>query len=110
VPADLARRKVGQDRLALVVAPGHPLARRRSVGRKELAELSLASREDGSGTREALSRALGQAVEPALELDSNAAVKVEVASGGYPAARRELAVVAELRDAPQAGVELGVGA
>src|SRR5699024_8521640 len=82
VPADLARRKVGQDRLTLVVAPGHPLARRRSVGRAELAELSLASREDGSGTREALRRALGRAVEPALELDSNAAVKVEVASGG----------------------------
>ena len=106
VPADLARRKVGQDRLTLVVAPGHPLARRRSVGREELAELSLASREDGSGTREALSRSLGRAVEPALELDSNAAVKVEVASGGYPAVLSELAVAAELRDRRLVEVEL----
>src|SRR5699024_3070043 len=117
VPADLARRKVGQDRLTLVVAPGHPLARRRGVGREELAELSLASREDGSGTRaalsrslgltrEALSRSLGRAVEPALELDSNAAVKVEVASGGYPAVLSELAVAAELRDRRLVEVEL----
>lgn len=99
LPSDLARRKVGQDRLTLVVAPGHALARRRrSVGRQELAGLSLASREDGSGTREALSRALGRAVRPALELDSNAAVKVEVASGGYPAVLSELAVAGELRD------------
>lgn len=99
VPSDLARRKVGQDRLSLVVAPGHQLARRRrSVGRDELAELALASREDGSGTREALSKALGRAVQPVLELDSNSAVKVEVASGGYPAVLSELAVAGELRD------------
>src|SRR5699024_6916778 len=89
---------------------GHPLARRRSVGREELAELSLASREDGSGTREALSRALGRAVEPALELDSNAAVKVEGASGGYPAVLSELAGAAELRDRRLVGGARDAGA
>src|SRR5699024_12613842 len=105
-PSDLARLRVGADRLTLVVGPGHPLARRRRpLGRKDLATLPLASREDGSGPREALSRALDTPVQPALELDSNAAVKVEVASGGYPAVRRELAAAARLPDRPRVGGE-----
>ncbi|MFD1718349.1 LysR family transcriptional regulator [Georgenia deserti] len=99
VPSDLARRRVGTDRLALVVAPSHPLARRRRpLCRDELAGLRLASREDGSGTRDTLARALGRPIEPVLELDSNAAVKVEVLSGGYPAVLSALAVSGELRD------------
>ena len=36
--------------------------------------------------------------EPAVELDSNAAVKVLVSSGSYPAVLSELAVASELRD------------
>ncbi|UFU03737.1 LysR family transcriptional regulator [Ruania suaedae] len=99
VPSDLARRRVGTDRLALVVGPDHPLARRRRpLTRRQLVGMALASREDGSGTRDALTRALGEPVQPVLELDSNAAVKVEVASGGYPAVLSALAVGAELSD------------
>ncbi|WP_159621329.1 LysR family transcriptional regulator [Ruania rhizosphaerae] len=99
VPSDLARRRVGTDRLALVVGPEHPLARRRRpLTRDQLVGMALASREDGSGTRDALTRALGEPVQPVLELDSNAAVKVEVASGGYPAVLSALAVGAELSD------------
>ncbi|OIQ93198.1 HTH-type transcriptional activator CmpR [mine drainage metagenome] len=113
VPSDLRRRRVASDRLVLVVAPDHPLARRRHpLGRDELAETPLASREDGSGTRDTLRMAIGRPmVAPAVELDSNAAVKVLVGSGSFPAVLSELAVANELRDGrlvevPLEGVDL----
>jgi molybdate transport repressor ModE-like protein len=85
IPADLHR---------------HPLAsRRRPVTRTELTGMPLASREDGSGTRETLRHALGaQVAGPAIELDSNAAVKVLVSSGNYAAVISEMAVASEVRD------------
>ena len=100
LPDDVHSRRVGADRLVLVVAREHPLARRRHpLSRGELARLPLASREDGSGTRDTLRRAVGpEMLEPALALDSNAAVKVLVSSGDYPAVISELAVANELRD------------
>ena len=100
VPADLLSRPVATDRLVLVVSPDHPLARRRTpVSREELAGMPLASREDGSGTRDTLRLAVGAAMtDPVVELDSNAAVKVLVSSGSYPAVLSELAVANELRD------------
>ena len=100
VPADLNSRRVATDRLVLVVSPDHPLARRRRpVTRDELALMQLASREGWSGTRDTLRRAVGQPMAgPAVELDSNAAVKVLVSSGSYPAVISELAVAGELRD------------
>jgi len=100
IPRDLHSRQVATDRLVLVVAPDHPLARRRlPVSRDELAAMQLVSREDGSGTRETLHVALGPAIaSPAVELDSNAAVKVLVSSGSLPAVISELAVANELRD------------
>ncbi|GAA4488037.1 hypothetical protein GCM10023094_47250 [Rhodococcus olei] len=93
-------RPVAQDRLVLVVSPEHRLARRRRpVSRRELAALPLASREGGSGTRETLQRAVGEPMdEPALELYSNAAVKVVVEAGEYAAVLSELAVRQELHD------------
>ena len=100
IPADLHSRPIAADRLVLVVSPDHPLARRRNpVSRDELALMPLASREDGSGTRDTLRRAVGLPMAPpAVELDSNAAVKVLVGSGSYPAVISELAVANELRD------------
>ncbi|WP_407342036.1 LysR family transcriptional regulator [Pengzhenrongella phosphoraccumulans] len=100
IPVDLVSRTVARDRLVLVASPDHPLARRRRpVGRDELATMPLASREDGSGTRDTLHVAMGHTlVPPAVELDSNAAVKVLVGSGAYPAVISELAVANELRD------------
>ncbi len=100
IPADLSRRRVGTDRLVLVASPQHPLAqRRRPVSAAELATMPLASREGGSGTRETLRRAIGQDMAaPAVELDSNAAVKVLVTSADYPAVLSELALANELRD------------
>ncbi|MHB1288292.1 LysR family transcriptional regulator [Georgenia sp.] len=100
IPTDLLSRQVATDRLVLVVSPDHRLARRHEpVSRDELAVMSLATREDGSGTRDTLQVAVGQAMAaPAVELDSNAAVKVLVSSGSYPAVISELAVAGELRD------------
>jgi DNA-binding transcriptional LysR family regulator len=100
VPTDLHCRQVATDRLVLVVSPDHALARRRGpVSCDELAAMQLASREDGSGTRDTLRGAVGQAMAPpAVELDSNAAVKVLVSSGSLPAVISELAVANELRD------------
>lgn len=99
LPSDLGRRTVATDRLVLVVSRLHPLAgRRRQLSAADLAALPLATREAGSGTRETLRHALGPVAPPAIELDSNAAVKVLVGSGDYPAVLSELAVAAELRD------------
>jgi len=61
--------------------------------------MPLASREGGSGTRDTLRQAVGQPmVCPAIELDSNAAVKVLISSGDYAAVISELAVANELWD------------
>ena len=113
VPADLRSRTVATDRLVLVAAPEHPLARRRRpLSPDQLAAVPLASREEGSGTREALRRALGREMTPpAVELDSNAAVKVLATSADHPAVLSELAVTNELRDGrlvevPISGVDL----
>lgn len=100
VPRDLASTTVRRDELRLVVAPGHPFADRRSpVTRKELAASQLVVREQGSGTRDVLERALGGFDHSdVLELDSNAAVKISVASGAGCTVISQLAVTAELAD------------
>ncbi|WP_265447285.1 LysR family transcriptional regulator [Flexivirga meconopsidis] len=84
---------VAEDELVLVTSPDHPWTkRRRPLSADELMETPLATREPGSGTRVALDRALGRPVQPAMELPSNAAVRVSVASGGAPAVLSRLAV------------------
>lgn len=102
VPPGLTTQRVAQDRLVIVVAPQHGWARRREPIRvAELAATPLVMREPGSGTRYTLERALaGQEVvaSPALELSSNAAVKVAVETGVAPAVLSALAVAAELRE------------
>src|SRR5574340_682431 len=100
VPSDLRSCRVARDRLVLVVSPQHRLARRRRpLSPHELAQLPLASREGGSGTRETLQQAVGEAMaRPAIELHSNTAVKVAVSAGEHAAVLSELTVRQELRD------------
>ncbi|WP_281272120.1 LysR family transcriptional regulator [Mycetocola tolaasinivorans] len=63
VPAGLDFRWIATDELIVVVAPSHPWARRTSgITPEELAARPLVVREEGSGTREALNRALGDAL------------------------------------------------
>jgi DNA-binding transcriptional LysR family regulator len=89
---------VAADRLIVVVAPGHPWAkRRRGVTPAELAATPLVSREAGSGTRRAFEEALGRPpAEPLLELSSTTAIKHAVAAGSGPAVLSSLAVTTEL--------------
>jgi DNA-binding transcriptional LysR family regulator len=97
-PAGLHAEVVAADRLVVVVAPGHPWARRRrGVTPAELAATPLVSREAGSGTRRAFEEALGAPpAEPLLELSSTTAIKHAVAAGSGPAVLSSLAVTTEL--------------
>ncbi|MFD0686179.1 LysR family transcriptional regulator [Actinomadura fibrosa] len=99
-PPGLNGTVVATDRLVVVVAPRHPWARRRSgVTAAELARAPLVLREEGSGTREVLDRALaahGGTAPPLLQLASTTALKAAAVSGAGPVVVSELAVVDEL--------------
>ncbi len=105
---------VAHDELVLVVAKAHPWARRRKpVTAADLVATPLITRERGSGTRVALDEALGAVghVTPALEMPSNAAVRVGVSSGTAPAVLSRLAVQEALasgllREVPLDGLDL----
>ena len=98
----LAARQAGSDALTVVVAPGHPWARRRSgITAAELAATPLVSREPSSGTRRSLEEALRaqaglERVPPVAELSSTTAIKSAVAAGIGPGVLSSLAVAAEL--------------
>jgi DNA-binding transcriptional LysR family regulator len=99
VPAGLASRVVGHDRLVLVVARRHQWAgRTEPVTASELAATPLVVREVGSGTRETLDRALRDHVRtaPRLALGSNAAVKGAAVAGEGAAVLSRYAVEMEL--------------
>jgi molybdate transport repressor ModE-like protein len=119
LPHALRSRVIGHDRLTVVVAPGHPWARRRRpVGAAELASTPLVSREDGSGTRDTLAAALASALGPgaarapaALSLSTTAAVRAAVLAAAAPAVISELAVADDLiagrlRQVPVPGLDL----
>lgn len=107
---------VGGDRLAVVVAPSHPWASRRTrLTPAELATAPLLLREQGSGTRDAFEAALAAAghahVQPAAVLASTTTLKSAAASGGGACVLSELAVAAELAQGtlvsvPVAGLDL----
>jgi DNA-binding transcriptional LysR family regulator len=90
IPDDLTRQKVGDDRLALVVAARYPLAARAGGGLRacDLVEQPLLVREVGSGTRttflHALRDALGAAptLPHATDLGSTSTILATVRAGG----------------------------
>jgi molybdate transport repressor ModE-like protein len=99
VPAALRRRVVARDRLVVVVPPAHAWARRGTVTAAELAATPLVSREEGSGTRDALTAALAATLGPhagqapaALSLSTTAAIRAAVLAGAGPAVLSDLAV------------------
>jgi DNA-binding transcriptional LysR family regulator len=99
VPRGLRSTVVGRDELVVVVGQEHPWARRRRpLTAEQLAATPLIVRESGSGTRISLEHHLAghDLVEPAVELSSNAAVKVMASGGVAPAVLSTLAVAEAL--------------
>lgn len=98
----LAARDVAHDRLLVVVAPGHPWARRRTPpDAAELAATRFVQREPSSGTRTSFEAALAAAgapepAPPVLELSTTSAVRSAAAAGAGPAALSELTVTDDL--------------
>ena len=70
--------------LVVVAAPDHPLARRRRIPLKRLAEETFLIRERGSGTRAAMERVFGDrgvAYRAGMEVASNETIKQAVIAG-----------------------------
>ncbi|MCL1869674.1 MAG: LysR family transcriptional regulator [Promicromonosporaceae bacterium] len=112
----LRSRTVADDELVAVVAPGHPWARRRSVGVPELLGARLVIREAGSGTRDVLEAALarvGEALPPHLPtLGSTVALTSAVVHGGAVTVVSALSVAdaverGTLIRVPVEGIDLG---
>jgi DNA-binding transcriptional LysR family regulator len=99
----LAGERLCSDELQVVCAPGHPLAKRRSVAAAALVEHAYLSREQGSGTREVIDHYLERAgIEPGalhvvMEASSPEALKGLVAAGMGIAIVPHVSVVKEVR-------------
>ena len=115
IPKGLRSKVIGHDELVVVVRPDHPWARRRRhpVTPTELAGTPLVSREEGSGTRHALTVALANAlgaatagIPVALVLSTTSAVRAAVVAGAGPAVLSELAVSDDLASGRLARVSL----
>lgn len=84
---ELTRQIVARDQLVMVMAPDHPLAKRRNIKPSDYPELEWILREPGSGTRSEFVRHLEDAgyglsqLEIAMELPSNEAVLAAIACG-----------------------------
>ena len=82
----LSELVVAHDELRVVVASGHPWARRREISFRALRGEPFLAREVGSGTREVADTALGAKgieLQPALEFSSAEALKRAVLAGGF---------------------------
>jgi DNA-binding transcriptional LysR family regulator len=94
--AALVAEGIGQDRMAIVVAPGHPWARKRRLTAADLQAARWIMREQGSGTRSALEEMLVAqgadlaALQIALTQPSPYAVRAAVMSAGFVAGLSEL--------------------
>lgn len=80
----LARTPFCGDPLVVIVAPGHPWSRRRTVSVRELADVPLITREAVSTTRTFIEARLGAAarrLRVQMELGSNEAIKRVVEQG-----------------------------
>ena len=96
-PAGMSTRRVGSDRLAVVVAASHEWTRRVYAPTvDELASTPLVLRETGSGTREKFDRALGADPRLALEVSSTSALIGAAVNGVGPAVVSEVAVRSHL--------------
>jgi len=83
---------VGEDRVLLVVAAEHPVAKKKRISLDELRKHPIVQRETGSGTRAAVEAALGEADLPvALEMGSTESVRAAICAGVGPGFLSDLA-------------------
>jgi DNA-binding transcriptional LysR family regulator len=81
---DLEVRQVLREEMVVVTAPGHPLARERSVDARSLGKFPLILYESGSNTRRVLDRFFAEESVPmnvAMETENVEIIKAMVASG-----------------------------
>jgi len=99
----LQQSMVDQDRLAIVVASGHPWARKKRLAEQDIIEGEWVLREQGSGTRSEFEAALSakgispEMMKVVLELPTNEAVRAAVEADAGVTAISELVVEAALR-------------
>ena len=99
----LAIEAVGEDQLVVVVAPDHPWAAGVPLAAADLVEAQWILRETGSGTRSAFEKALSDmgvpvaAMQVALSLPSNEAVRSAVMAGPFATAISELVVASHVQ-------------
>jgi molybdate transport repressor ModE-like protein len=89
-----------EDELVAIVPRGHPLLKKTSVSARELCNEPLILREEGSGTRAVVERALikrGLLVNPVLSLASTEAIKRAVIAGVGVAIVSRLTIDCELQ-------------
>ncbi|WP_433383217.1 LysR substrate-binding domain-containing protein [Actinoplanes sp. CA-142083] len=84
IPADLSRRKVGDDRVALVVSAGYPLAARAGqlLAVDDILDQPLLLREPGSGTRDTFLNAIARKAPHATSLGSTTTILATTRAGG----------------------------
>ncbi|MFF7944069.1 LysR substrate-binding domain-containing protein [Nocardia gamkensis] len=109
-PPGMGSRVLGVDELVVVVAPGHPWARRRRpVTLRELATTPLLWREPGSGTRDTVWEILGAACQPArpaAELGSAATIVASARAGVAPTVLSRLIAASDLGNGTLAEVRV----
>lgn len=99
----LSVEAVAQDGLVAVVAPAHPWAAGKPLRKADLLAAQWILREEGSGTRSAFEAALKKhgvavsALQLALSLPSNEAVRSAVMAGPYATVMSELVVASQLQ-------------
>lgn len=99
--SDVDLKEVARDLLLPVVAPDHPLAKRRRLSAQELAQWPLMLREPGSGTREMVERAFterGLEINCSVQVSTSEALKRAAMAGSGIAWISRFWVVDEIRD------------
>lgn len=81
---DVVATPIMDNPIVALAAPDHPLAGKRHLTLKQLAQEPWIMREAGSGTRKAIERLFGEhglEIKPRLELGSNEAIKQAILAG-----------------------------
>ena len=101
---ELTAREIFADELILAAPPGHPLTRQESVAPADLCRHPFLLREEGSGTRDVMTRALGEAgFDPArlnvvAEMGSSDAIRQGIKAGLGLSILSNLAVEEDLKN------------